>query len=147
MLRSSLVRTLTYKSQSPLAPVGACCCCAAANGESTSSTKTHASARTIFPPLSGLSAPVNFRPFQTVQQRISFRRYFHYLHSGRQPGTQPSSAHHCGPESHPLQRAHEPRRLSVSFCVAVVRGLCRGRTLYPEQSRRAVRPLVLPFVA
>ena len=48
MLRSSLVRTLTDKSQ--LAPDSACCC-AAANGESTSSTKTHASARTIFPPL------------------------------------------------------------------------------------------------
>src|SRR6266436_780571 len=84
MLRSSLVRTLTDKSQ--LAPDSACCC-ATTKRESTSTAKTHASARTIFPPLSGLCAPVNFRPFQTLQQRNSFRRYFLYFHSGRQPGT------------------------------------------------------------
>src|SRR5438445_11356202 len=114
MLRSSLVRTLTDKSQ--LAPDSACCC-AATNGESTSNTKTHASARTIFPPLSDLSAPVNFQPFSTVQQRISFRRHSTISTARGLQAPHLSSAHHCGPESHPLQRTNEPRRLSVSFCV------------------------------
>jgi len=50
MLRSSLVRTLTDRSQ--LAPDSACCCCAARKGESTSRTKTNATPRIIVPPSS-----------------------------------------------------------------------------------------------
>src|SRR5881394_3421296 len=151
MLRSSLVRTLTDKSQ--LAPDSACCC-AAANGESTSSTKTHASARTIFPPLSGLCAPVNFRPVKQYSNESASGPIPTIPTAGGSQLPHLSSAHHCGPESHPLQRTHEPRRpLRLPLCsgrssdrffisLAVVAAAVRGGPLVIGFSLYSLRILV-----
>src|SRR5439155_25792520 len=106
------------------------------NGESTSSTKTNASARTIFPPLSGLCAPVNFRPVKQYSNESASGPISTISTAGGSQAPHLSSAHHCGPESHPLQRRRElagrpsPYALClVVSCAEVVRRLYVGAGL------------------